>query len=422
MPPSKRQKLKAAGGAVALVAGVTGLVASSLLSGQTVVAAAPASSSIGRTESCVLDAGSGCTLDHGFGEKPASITAQASGAGGPATVVINPANTTSTKWRISFWTHDGQRFPAGTAVTFYAHYDLAATPTPTLPPPTTAPPTFPPITPPSTTSPPPASSPTATATTPSVEPSTPPTTPAPTPTPEPLRPSWQTTGDPVLTFSDEFDDTAVDTQKWERGWFGDGITGPPNSNVVNCYDAKQVSESGGYLHLTAAQRQATCTIKGQSVTKQYVSGMVNSRLSFAQQYGAYEARVCNPDVNADGKVDNWSAWWLNGPWSVAWPEHGEIDIMEGLNGGSKTSVHYADAAKVAANAGSYTATPAVGCHTMGVQWTGDTATFYYDGKQVWTHAFNGPYPLWLILNYQLIDTQPVAVGSEVAVDWVRVWQ
>jgi len=26
------------------------------------------------------------------------------------------------------------------------------------------------------------------------------------------------------------------------------------------------------------------------------------------------------------------------------------------------------------------------------------------------------------LNYQLIDTRPVIVGSEVAVDWVRVWQ
>jgi beta-glucanase (GH16 family) len=259
--------------------------------------------------------------------------------------------------------------------------------------------------------------------TPTVTPSsTPPATPTPSPTPQPLRPSWQTTGAPALTFSDEFNDTVVDAKKWETGWFGTGITGAPNLNVLNCYDSKQVSESGGYLHLTAAQRPASCPIKGSTVTKQYVSGMVTTRTSFAQQYGAYEARVCNPDTNADSKVDNWSAWWLNGPSSVSWPAHGEIDIMEGLNGGSKTSVHYSDTAGVATNAGQYTAKAAVGCHNMGVQWTGQTATFYYDGVQVYTHAFNGPYPLWLIFNYQLIDTQPVVVGSATTVDWVRVWK
>jgi len=138
--------------------------------------------------------------------------------------------------------------------------------------------------------------------------------PSPSPIPEPLHPSWSVSA-PALTLSDEFNDTVVDTSKWERGWFGDGVSGPPNSNVLNCYDSRQVSESGGYLHLTAAQRTTTCVIKGQTVTKDYVSGMVNSRLSFAQQYGAFEARVCNPDTNADGYVDDWSAWWLNGPWS-----------------------------------------------------------------------------------------------------------
>jgi beta-glucanase (GH16 family) len=258
--------------------------------------------------------------------------------------------------------------------------------------------------------------------TPSITPSvTPSETPTETPTPEPLRPSWQKAGTPVLTFSDEFNDTTVDTKKWETGWFGTGITGPPNTNVLNCYDSKQVSESGGYLRLTSANRPATCTIKGTSYSKQYVSGMVTSRNSFTQQYGAFEARVCLPDANKDGKTDTWAAWWLNGPSNVSWPKHGELDIMEGLNGGTKSTVHYTDTSGAAVQAGAYTTPPAVGCHTMGVQWTSDVATFYYDGLQTYSHAFLGPYPQWLILNNQLIDTQP-GIESEVTVDWVRAWK
>ena len=264
--------------------------------------------------------------------------------------------------------------------------------------------------------------------TPSVTPSE-----TPTPTAAPLAPSWPQVGEaPELTFSDEFDGNEVDTNKWERGWFKEGISDGVNSNNLNCYDTAQVSQHDGMLHLTVAARQASCN----GGTRQYVSGLVNSRprgtKGFQQQFGSYEARVCLSDANGDGKIDGFPAWWTNGPSNVSWPEHGEIDAVEGIGGRTKASLHYITSTSTgtAYGSGSYSdVTPVgaplgnkVGCHNFGFEWTATAVTFYYDGAKLYAHAFRGPYPQYLILNYALRSTEQTIVGSEVAVDWVRVWR
>lgn len=263
--------------------------------------------------------------------------------------------------------------------------------------------------------------------TPSVSPSVTPT-PTPSPTPQPLRPSWQTTGSPALTFSDEFNDTTVDAAKWETGWFGTGITNGVNSNNLNCYDSAQVTESAGYLNLTVAKRAASCN----GGTREYVSGLVNTRKSFNQQYGSFEARVCLSDQDKNGQVDGFPAWWTNGPSNVSWPEHGEIDAVEGIGGRTKASLHYitSTATGTAYGSGSYSdVTPTtgplgnkVGCHNFGFVWDATSVTFYYDGAKLYGHAFRGPHPQFLILNYALRSTEQIQVGSAVKVDWVRAWK
>ena len=230
-----------------------------------------------------------------------------------------------------------------------------------------------------------------------------------------LAPSWDLSGSYRLTFGDEFNDTAVDTSKWERGWFKEGISDGVNTNNLQCYDSQQVSESGGYLNLTLAQRQAFC----RGSTKQYVSGLVNTRKSFTQRLGSYEARVCLPDGNGDGRVDGFPAWWTNGT-TVAWPEHGEIDIVEGIGGGTKASLHYTNPEY---HSGFYSSAPLAGCHLFGSKWTSSGVTFYYDGKQLWSRAFNGPYTQYVIFNYAIRPHSGEAIipGTSVRVDWVRVW-
>ncbi|GAA1552734.1 GH12 family glycosyl hydrolase domain-containing protein [Kribbella lupini] len=145
--------------------------------------------SAGRVETCVLDAYSGCTVAHGFGQKPVAIVATASGA---AILSIDPARTTDESYRLRATRSDGRRYAAGTKLTYTAHYDFVAAPTqPTTPTPSQTP-TEPPA---STPTPRPTPTPTQTPTqTPTTTPSDPPTT---TPTTTPSDPDPTATGSPV---------------------------------------------------------------------------------------------------------------------------------------------------------------------------------------------------------------------------------
>lgn len=368
-------------GSRGVVFALVGLVAGAALVGGAQLAngAAAGSDDTGRSETCLLNASSECTLSHGFGRKPASITVTGHG---PSLISVDPTSISASSYRVTVVRPNGTLYPAGQPAGMFVHYDFSAVTTPTP-------------------------SPTLT----------------PTPSPEPLRPSWQTTGTPEVTFDDEFVGETVNTDNWERGWFGEGITNGVNSNNLNCYDTNQVTQHDGMLHLTVAQRVASCN----GGTRQYVSGLVNSRprgiRGFQQQYGSFEARVCLPDADSNGQVDGFPAWWTNGPSSVSWPEHGEIDAVEGIGGRTKASLHYnATAGSSPYGSGVYSTTALIGCHNFGYSWTATDVTFYYDGIQLWTHAFRGPYPQYLILNYALRSTEQVIVGSEVTVDWVRVWQ
>ncbi|TDO68106.1 glycosyl hydrolase family 12 [Kribbella sp. VKM Ac-2571] len=134
---------------------------------------------VGRVETCVLDASSGCTVLHGFGQKPVAITATASG---PAMVSIDPRRTTDQSYRLRALRYDGQKYQAGTKVTYTVHYDFAAvagqptTPSPTTAPTTSSTPTKPP------TSSTPTATPTQTSTTPTKPPASTPTSPSTTST------------------------------------------------------------------------------------------------------------------------------------------------------------------------------------------------------------------------------------------------
>jgi len=240
------------------------------------------------------------------------------------------------------------------------------------------------------------------------------------PAPPVLRPSWQSTGTPTLTFQDEFNDTAVDTSKWERGWFGEGLTDNVNSSNDNCYHTSQVSESGGFLHLRAITQANTC----KGVTRPYTSGMVTTRGKFTQHFGSFEARVCLPDADGNGLVDNFPAWWVNGMASGF--TDGEIDVVEGLGGGrTKATVHYGSSH---ISAGKYSTTPLVGCHNFGAEWRGDNVKFYWDGVLHFDTAFVTPTSAQLVLIFnQAVDdshspTVVPAGGNDMTVDWVRIWQ
>ncbi|MFI5690377.1 hypothetical protein ACIA58_00935 [Kribbella sp. NPDC051586] len=208
--------------------------------------------SVGRVETCVLDAYSGCTVLHGFGQKPVAITATASG---PAMVSIDPSRTTDKDYRLRAVRYDGKKYRAGTKLTYTVHYDFTAvpaqptTPTPTSAPTTTATPTKPPTT---TT---PTATPTHTTTTPTKPPTsttTAPTTTTPTSTGSPsatcTNPSFVTTSTNNQGDGRTFGAYYVHNNMWNNdngtytlsacnynNWFLDVTQPKPGDNGVQAY-------------------------------------------------------------------------------------------------------------------------------------------------------------------------------------------
>lgn len=232
-------------------------------------------------------------------------------------------------------------------------------------------------------------------------------------------PTWANSGTFNGTFRDEFNDTTVGPA-WEKGWFGEGITDPANSDEDNCYDSANVTESSGALHLALTANPVTCPKVG---TVPYRGALVNTRNSFRQRFGSVEAHVCFEDGNSDGLLDNWGTFWLNGVDPPAWPDHGEIDVAEvGSDGFPDFHLHYRDSNGVAQSI-NFTPPQRFGCHNYGIKWTSSTVTLYHDGVQMFSHAFNGPVPEYIIFDHAVDQDRgtPVVTNENVTVDWVRAW-
>ncbi|RAG84950.1 hypothetical protein DN069_14090 [Streptacidiphilus pinicola] len=206
-----------------------------------------------------------------------------------------------------------------------------------------------------------------------------------------------------LAFDDEFNDQDLDTFVWSPGWFGTGLSGPVDPHETQGYDSRNVTESGGYLHL--------------ALTSTY-GALASTNPHDGRPFGGYEftgpavleARVFTP---GGATVDNWPAFWTDGQ---NWPVTGEIDAMEGLSG--KLCYHVHDSA---GGLGSCTSL-SPGWHTYAAFWNPEKhrVTFYYDGVDVASEPFaNHRAPQYLVLDNTSMTTP---VPESMLVDWVRVWQ
>ncbi|HUZ84386.1 MAG TPA: glycoside hydrolase family 16 protein [Gaiellales bacterium] len=219
-----------------------------------------------------------------------------------------------------------------------------------------------------------------------------------------------------MIFDDEFNGSSLNGGYWSTGWGGSGLTGPMNTEELECYSPSQVVQAGGELDLNLlAKPQSNCPLDGGgTVNEPYVSGMIQTRNKFQYTYGYLETRVWLPG-GASG-VD-WPGVWAVG---YSWPTDGELDLVEGLSG--QACWHFHDPSGGPGGcAGVYTG----GWHTFGADWEPGSVTWYYDGRRVGsvTAGITGS-PMYLIADLALDNTYGGAVQAPATlrIDNIRVWQ
>jgi beta-glucanase (GH16 family) len=217
-----------------------------------------------------------------------------------------------------------------------------------------------------------------------------------------------------LKFDTEFTGTTLPSS-----WNAEGPRLPNNSQEYDCYSPNNVSVGGGSLNM--ALTDTSCTVDGKSF--QYTGSQIDTDGHFNPTYGYFEARVDAPGSN--GQIWNWPAWWM---WGSPWPESGEIDIFEGLDGYAGWHFDHADSSGNSVWQGStQTGSNYTGWHVYGVDWQPNSITYYYDGVKVGTitsGVTNQPMRLVIDNTTSPVGNQagPIVVPATLKVSYVRAWQ
>lgn len=221
----------------------------------------------------------------------------------------------------------------------------------------------------------------------------------------------------VLLFADEFNAGQLDRSKWivigPDFWVNNEQQAYVDTpEAIRLLPAGSVEGAdGGVLALQPNFSPGFKTPKGR--TADFVSGRIESQGKFEFTYGRAVARIKMPDA-----VGVWPAFWLLG--NGAWPETGEIDIME--------YVGEADWTGVALHGKGYSGeTPLVNkyffpdgtdvtqWHEYSVEWTSEQILFLVDGRLTYRATrpmvehygkWNFDNPKYLILNFALGGAYP----------------
>ncbi|UFN50314.1 family 16 glycosylhydrolase [Roseomonas sp. OT10] len=230
-----------------------------------------------------------------------------------------------------------------------------------------------------------------------------------------------------LTFQDSFDSLSLldgsspDGGTWRpRTHWGPGVFITPEDiqYFVHANWAGQgVSPfhvEDGVLTIEATYRPDLAALTNN---RPYLSGVLTTEGTFAQQYGYFEARIKLPADN--GTTPLYPAFWLL-PVDGSWPP--ELDIVE-----------YASSRPGQIQQMELTRpmTDPTGWHTYGLEWTADRVAWYVDGvmtQVIYGHSVHTPMYALLNLNVPRVDgglPAPVATGAvvgSVQVDWVRAYE
>lgn len=252
----------------------------------------------------------------------------------------------------------------------------------------------------------------------------------------------------TMTFSDEFNGTALDTSKWAMtlspGWQDEG-------SASSWWDT-----TGAYHVVSNGTLKLVCKKVQEEDGHPYTCAVISGHNAFNQMYGYFEASMKLPA----GGTGMWPAFWMiakSSDNSWMWPP--EIDIME-AKGGQPTvnymtnhvasSYPYPCSAETNGNSDNggpvtcgdhYTSFTYSGpnftaaFHTFSVLWTPTAVTWYIDGVQRAEMDYDAPiagygFPgMYMILANATADgtgwepapTSATVFPNQLEVDYVRVY-
>ena len=235
------------------------------------------------------------------------------------------------------------------------------------------------------------------------------------------------------TFDDEFSGTRLDTSKWvvNTGF----VSGDASAYACTVNDPRYISESGGSLHLTAAQVSTPVPCNGNPATN-YEAPTVSTWHLFSQQYGHYEIKMRTTATTAPGLQESVWMWPDDRYGAVNWPTSGEIDVAELYSSYPNLAIpylHYTandNAGAVPGTNTAWTCSAQRGVwNTYTVDWTATSITVGINGATCLVNTSADPA---FQKRYILAISQALGMGSNALtsattlpattdVDYVRVW-
>ena len=237
-----------------------------------------------------------------------------------------------------------------------------------------------------------------------------------------------------LTWSDEFDGAAgvlPDATNWTYD-IGNGGWGNQELQYYTNRPENVSLDGNGNLVITAKSE----SFGGSSFT----SARIKTKGLFEQAYGRFEARLKTPYGPGI-----WPAFWMLGAnnQTVAWPQCGEIDIME-LKGHQPSILHGTLHGPGYSGGNAITDTYALensrfdsGYHIFAVEWDTEKIDFYVDGylyqriskstvntKGEWVYD----HPFFMILNIAVggtfagFPTSETPFPQKMTIDYVRAYK
>lgn len=233
----------------------------------------------------------------------------------------------------------------------------------------------------------------------------------------------------VLVWSDEFESPGIpDSNRWSWDVGGSGMGNHERQLYTASRRANAVVDSGQLILTAHREDTGTCWYG----TCRFTSARLTTRGRFAFRYGRIEVRAKLPQGRG-----LWPGIWMlpEGAKHGAWPNNGEIDLMEQV-GYEPEMVHATVHTAQGPTGAKQSLADPRGWHTYGMDWSPDSLVMWIDSQPRFRYLRTGDWKQWpfdqpfhLLLNLAVggswgglrgIDTS--IFPQSLRIDWARIWK